>query len=206
MGVAKGVIYLHQDSGLKIIHRGLKPTNILLDIEMNPKISGLGITRTFEEHQSTKADSRVVGTLGYISPEYAIQKRLSDKSDVYSFGVIVLEILSGKKHTGYPRYDLDLIKYLWNEGKALDLVDKSNRGAFSEDEALRCIQVGLSCTQYEPHHRPTMPSVLEMLLGEELSLQEKITEAASHKANIECDGAFNLENAYRIIISCFQNF
>lgn len=85
---------------------------------------------------------------------------------------------------------------LWKEEKALDLIDESIRGAVAEDEALRCIQVGLLCTQCEPHHRPTMPSVLKMLLGEDLSLQDKIIEAASHKATTQSDGSFNSTGTY----------
>ncbi|KAH6791927.1 hypothetical protein C2S52_002404 [Perilla frutescens var. hirtella] len=180
IGVAKGVLYLHKESGMKIIHRDLKLSNILLDTEMNPKISGFVIARRFEDDRA-ELDTRVVGTIGYISPEYAAHGRISEKTDVYSFGVLVLEIMIGKKNMGYPRYDLNLIQYAWKlckEGKALDLVDKSLKGAFSKEEALRCIQVGLLCTQYGSHHRSDMPSVVKMLLGEEPSLQEKIVEAA----------------------------
>lgn len=84
---------------------------------------------------------------------------------------------------------------LWNEGKALYLLDESIKGDFSEEEAVRCIQVGLLCTQYAPRHRPTMPCVLKMLLGEDPSLQEKTAEAASRRPNIESDGVFYLEKA-----------
>ncbi|KAH6791933.1 hypothetical protein C2S52_002410 [Perilla frutescens var. hirtella] len=188
IGVAEGIIYLHQDSGLKTIHRDLKPSNILLDIEMNPRISGFGNARSFENDQS-ELDTTIAGTFGYISPEYVAKGRISEKIDAYSFGVIIMETLSGKKNMGYPRYDLNLIDYawkMWNEGKALNLVDEALKGTFSEEEAVRCIQVGLLCTQYGLRHRPTMPCVLKMLLGEEPSLQEKIVEAASRDVSINC--------------------
>lgn len=87
----------------------------------------------------------------------------------------------------------------WNlceEGNAFDFVDKSLRGAFSKEEALRCIQVGLLCTQYGSHHRPNMISVVKMLLGLDPSLQEKVVEAALYKPNLKSDAIFNLENAY----------
>ncbi|PIN11078.1 Serine/threonine protein kinase [Handroanthus impetiginosus] len=180
LGVTRGLIYLHQDLGFRIIHGDLKPSNILLDNEMNPKISGFGIAKSFEDDKS-ELETIVAGTLGYISPECFIQGKLSDKSDVYSFGVVVLEILSGKR---YRFADVNLIEYAWNlqnEGKALNLVEESIREAFSEHEALRCIQVGLLCTQHEPNHRPALPLVIKMLLGEDSSLREKIEEAAQYK-------------------------
>ncbi|KAK6154995.1 hypothetical protein DH2020_009243 [Rehmannia glutinosa] len=111
---------------------------------------------------------------GYMSPEYAREGKFSLKSNVYSFGIIVLEILSGHRMRE-PYRMMPLIDYawkLWNEGKALDLVDESLGGAFSGDEVLRCIQVGLFCTQPGPNYRPSMPTVLRILQGEEL--QEKL--------------------------------
>lgn len=93
---------------------------------------------------------------------------------------------------------------LWNAEKAIYLIDESIRGAVAEDEALRCIQVGLLCTQYEPHHRPTMPSVLKMLLGEDLSLQDKIIEASSHKATTQGDASFNSRDTFPLSLILFQ--
>lgn len=86
----------------------------------------------------------------------------------------------------------------WNlcgEGKALELVDKSHGGEFTKEEALRCIQVGLLCTQYGSRHRPNMASVVNMLLGEDASLQEKVVEAALYKPNFKTDVLLNLKNA-----------
>ncbi|CAA3011168.1 receptor kinase At5g39000 [Olea europaea subsp. europaea] len=177
--IARGILHLHQDSGLRIIHRDIKVSNILLDKEMNPKISGFCLASTLEEHQAEMETLRVVGTYGYISPEYAIEGVFSVKSDVFSFGVVVLEILHGRKVYGFPRAvdPVERVWKMWNEGKALEFLDKSMKDEFLADEALRCIQVGLLCVQNRPGDRPTMQSVLEMLEGEVLSLPQPLPPA-----------------------------
>ncbi|KAL0377604.1 UNVERIFIED_CONTAM: Receptor-like protein kinase FERONIA [Sesamum radiatum] len=172
MGIARGLLYLHQDSGLRIIHRDIKPSNILLDTEMNPKISDFSIARALADSQSELGTASLVGTLGCMSPEYARDGQCSFKSDVYSFGVTVLEIVSGRRHRQrtYSQEHLVLLDHTWrlcNEGKEEELVDESLGGAFPVEEAIRCIQVGLLCTQDEPYHRPEMRYVIKMLEGEE---------------------------------------
>ncbi|KAL5771683.1 hypothetical protein ACOSP7_015837 [Xanthoceras sorbifolium] len=176
LGIAKGLKYLHEDSRLKIVHRNVKPSNILLDGELKAKISDFGLAKIYEE----ETPNVVIGagdTLSYMAPEYATAKVVTEKADVYSFGIVLLEIVSGKKNADHrPNqesvYLIDDACVLHSKGKLVNLIDDKLQ-TYDRDQALDILNIAILCIDRSPTLRPTMSEVVSVLEGnkkiEELS-------------------------------------
>ncbi|KAM0067679.1 putative protein kinase RLK-Pelle-DLSV family [Helianthus debilis subsp. tardiflorus] len=178
IGIARGLSHLHKEFHVRIVHRDIKSSNILLDDDFQPKIADFGLAR-FQPDDKSHITTMFAGTLGYTAPEYVLYGHLSDKVDTFSFGIVILEIISGRKCT-YRNFDASsidcLLEYTWKlyETKNLmKLVDETmDINEYKEEHVVNTIEIALLCTQSPASKRPTMSEVVLMLQNDP-SLQER---------------------------------
>ncbi|KAL6206762.1 hypothetical protein ACLB2K_024009 [Fragaria x ananassa] len=169
LGIARGLAFLHEESTLKVVHRDIKTTNVLLDKDLNAKISDFGLAK-LDEEENTHISTRIAGTIGYMAPEYALWGCLTYKADVYSFGVVALEIVAGKNNMKFRPNDdfvclVDWALVLQQKGNLKELVDQRLGSDYNKEQAIRMAKVALLCTNSAPSLRPTMSVVVSMLEG-----------------------------------------
>uniref|UniRef100_A0A0D9ZQP6 non-specific serine/threonine protein kinase n=1 Tax=Oryza glumipatula TaxID=40148 RepID=A0A0D9ZQP6_9ORYZ len=169
LGLARGIAYLHEDSTVRIVHRDIKASNVLLDAGLNPKISDFGLAKLYD-NKKTHVSTKVAGTFGYLAPEYAMRGHMTQKVDVFAFGVVVLETVAGESNYQNTleedrTYIFERVWELYENGHPLDFVDPK-LSEFNSEEVIRVIRVALLCTQGSPHKRPPMSKVVSMLTGD----------------------------------------
>lgn len=177
--VASGLLYLHEGYEQVVIHRDVKASNVLLDEELNGRLSDFGLARLYE-HGANPNTTRVVGTLGYLAPELPRTGKATESSDVYAFGALLLEVVCGRRPIepkALPE-ELVLVDLVWEkfrEGRALDVIDPKLNGEYNESEVMMVIKLGLMCSHNAPMARPSMRQVVRYL-DEEVGIPQNLRD------------------------------
>ncbi|KAG0477564.1 hypothetical protein HPP92_012283 [Vanilla planifolia] len=192
IGVARGLAYLHHECLEWVIHCDVKPENILLDSNYEPKIADFGLSKLLNRGGIESNLSRIRGTRGYIAPEWASNFPITGKIDVYSYGIVLLELISGTRISGLAMQELKqsetmatkrlcvvVKENLDRDGEAWveEFVDSRLKGEFASKEAMRMVKVAICCLEEERNRRPTMEVVVQMLLCHEKDLSSHITKS-----------------------------
>lgn len=170
-GVASGLLYLHEGWEKVVIHRDIKASNVLLDVDFNGRLGDFGLAR-LHDHGTALGTTRVVGTLGYLAPETSRTGHVTTSSDVFAFGALLLEVVCGRRpieHKTSTPEELVLVDWVWqklNEGKITDVLDLKLKGQYNETEMIVLVKLGLMCSSDDPDARPSMRLVVRYLEGE----------------------------------------
>jgi serine/threonine protein kinase len=172
LGTARGLAYLHEGLEPKVVHRDVKSSNILLDRQWNSKVSDFGLAKLLNSENSY-VTTRVMGTFGYVAPEYACTGMLTEKSDVYSFGILIMEIITGRSPVDYgrPQGEVNLIEWLKTmvgNRKAEEVVDPKLPELPSSKALKRALLIALRCVDPDATKRPKMGHVIHMLEADDL--------------------------------------
>ncbi|KAG9141493.1 hypothetical protein Leryth_001922 [Lithospermum erythrorhizon] len=167
LGTAKGLAHLHHSTRPPIIHYNIKPSNILLDENLNPKISDFGLVRLLTKLDKHAVNSRLQSSVGYLAPELACQTlRVNEKCDVFGFGVLILELITGRRPIEYREDNVlilnEIVRDLVEQGNALECVDPE-MGGYPEEEILPILKLALVCTSQIPSSRPSMAEVVQIM-------------------------------------------
>ncbi|CAL4920506.1 unnamed protein product [Urochloa decumbens] len=197
LATAKGLAYLHEGLEPKVVHRDIKASNILLDQQWNAKVSDFGLAKLLCSEKSY-VTTRVMGTFGYVAPEYASTGMLNERSDVYSFGVLIMEIITGRSPVDYtrPAGEVNLVEWLKTmvaERKAEEVVDPKMAEKPSPKTLKRALLVALRCVDPDANKRPKMGHVIHMLEMDDLLFRDdkKAGRETSDRYSSKEDGSFS---------------
>ncbi|KAJ0495969.1 putative transferase, protein kinase RLK-Pelle-LRR-I-1 family [Helianthus annuus] len=154
-----GLVYLHHGCKPPIVHRDVKPSNILLNQVFQAKLADFGMSKAFATEDATHVSTVVVGTRGYLDPEYYLTNWLTEKSDVYSFGVVLLELITSRRATSEDINMIERVKSMVAQGNVNNLVDPRLEGRFNINTAWKVVELAIACVSHTSIRRPTMNNV-----------------------------------------------